>query len=140
LESNKKVVKRTTNSISDIKEIQVRWSDILGELARANRVTWLIFMDSKPLELSQNKLIIGLADSAKLLQANEIKWQEILKKVLKDSIDLDLLLEFTKIESQIDEVSIGDDAKDENVETRSGISVAIESLGAVKIDEFENGK
>ena len=140
LETRKKVVKKTTNSISDIKEIQVRWTDILGELARANRVTWLIFMDSKPLELSQNKLIIGLADSAKLLQANEIKWQEILKKVLKDSIDLDLLLEFTKIESQIDEVSIEHDAKDENVENRSGISVAIESLGAVKIDEFENGK
>jgi hypothetical protein len=90
--------------------------------------------------LSQNKLIIGLADSAKLLQANEIKWQEILKKVLKDSIDLDLLLEFTKIDSQIEGTAIEHDAKDENVETRSGISVAIESLGAVKIDEFENGK
>jgi DNA polymerase III subunit gamma/tau len=140
LETSKKVVRKTTNSISDIKEIQVRWSDILGELARANRVTWLIFMDSKPLELSQNKLIIGLADSAKLLQANEIKWQEILRKVLKDSIDLDLLLEFTKIDSQIEETVIEHDAKDENVETRTGISVAIESLGAVKIDEFENGK
>jgi len=140
LETAKKVVKKTTNSITDIKEIQVRWSDILGELARANRVTWLIFMDSKPLELAQNKLIIGLTDSAKLLQANEIKWQEILKKVLKESIDLELLLEFTKIENEIMEEIIVHDSQDETVNEKGGIDVAIESLGAVKIDEFENGR
>ena len=84
LESNKKVIKRATNSITDVKEVQVRWTDILAELAKENRVTWLIFMDSKPLELNQNKLIIGVADSSKLQQASEVKWQEILKKVLKE--------------------------------------------------------
>ena len=61
-------------------------------------------------------------------------------KSVKDSIDLDLLLDFTKIDSQIEETLIEHDAKDENVETRSGISVAMESLGAVKIDDFETGK
>ena len=140
LEPNKKVVKKTTNSITDIKEVQVRWSDILGELARANRVTWLIFMDSKPLELSQNKLIIGLSDSAKLLQASEIKWQEILKKVLKESIDLDLILEFIKMENENNEEVIIHDAQDENISSKDSITAAIESLGAVKIDEFETGK
>ena len=139
LESNKKVIKRATNSITDVKEVQVRWSDILAELARENRVTWLIFMDSKPLELNQNKLIIGVADSSKLQQASEVKWQEILKKVLKESIDLDLLLEFTKLENQIIEENIHDE-KDESIDQVSGISVAMNSLGAVKIDEFENGK
>jgi len=140
IEPNKKVVKKTTNSITDIKEVQVRWSDILGELARANRVTWLIFMDSKPLELSQNKLIIGLSDSAKLLQASEIKWQEILKKVLKESIDLDLILEFIKMENENNEEVIIHDAQDENISSKGSITAAIESLGAVKIDEFETGK
>ena len=135
----KKVIKRATNSITDVKEVQVRWSDILAELARENRVTWLIFMDSKPLELNQNKLIIGVADSSKLQQASEVKWQEILKKVLKESIDLDLLLEFTKLENQITEENIHDE-KDESIDQVSGISVAMNSLGAVKIDEFENGK
>ena len=139
LESNKKVIKRATNSITDIKEVQVRWSDILAELARENRVTWLIFMDSKPLELNQNKLIIGVADSSKLQQASEVKWQEILKKVLKESIDLDLLIEFTKLENQITEENIHDE-KDESIDQVSGISVAMNSLGAVKIDEFKNGK
>ena len=96
-------------------------------------------MDSKPLELNQNKLIIGVADSSKLQQASEVKWQEILKKVLKESIDLDLLLEFTKLENQIIEENIHDE-KDESIDQVSGISVAMNSLGAVKIDEFENGK
>ena len=140
LEPIKKIVKKSTNSITDIKEIQVRWTDILGELARANRVTWLIFMDSKPLELSQNKLIIGLTDSAKLLQSGEIKWQEILKKVLKESIDLDLILEFKKIENEIKEEVIVHDTQDENISSKDSITAAIESLGAVKIDEFETGK
>ena len=140
LETNKKIVKKSTTSITDIKEIEVRWSDILGELARANRVTWLIFMDSKPLEILQNSLIIGLKDSAKLIQANEIKWQEIFKKVLKDSIDLDLALEFKKIENDAHVGASIHDPQDETINEKNGIVVAIESLGAIKIDEFETGK
>jgi hypothetical protein len=97
-------------------------------------------MDSKPLELAQNKLIIGLTDSAKLLQANEIKWQEILRKVLKESIDLELLLEFIKIENEMKVEIIVHDSQDETVNEKGGIDVAIESLGAIKIDEFENGR
>jgi DNA polymerase III subunit gamma/tau len=140
LETNKKIVKKSTTLITDIQEIEVRWSDILGELARANRVTWLIFMDSKPLEISQKSLIIGLKDSAKLIQANEIKWQEIFKKVLKDSLDLDLALEFKKIENDAHFDASIHDPRDETINEKNGIAVAIESLGAIKIDEFETEK
>jgi hypothetical protein len=59
---------------------------------------------------------------------------------LKESIDLELLLEFTKIENEMKEEIIVHDSQDETVNEKGGIDVAIESLGAVKIDEFENGR
>jgi DNA polymerase III subunit gamma/tau len=127
--------------ITDVKELEIRWSDIMGELARINRVAWLCFMDSKPLDLNQTVLKIGIQDASKVLQASESKWQEHLKTVLKLSLNLTVSLEIEKLT----EVSAGiilDEQNESNdsFDFKDGLTTAMESLGAVKIDEFENEK
>jgi hypothetical protein len=96
-------------------------------------------MDSKPLELNQTVLVVGLKDASKILMASEMKHIENLKSVLVSAVSLNVSIEFKHMESnnveEIDEPNMND----ESVEYKDGLSVAMESLGAVKISEFENG-
>jgi hypothetical protein len=111
----------------------------MGELSRVSRVAWLAYMDSKPLELNQTVLVVGLKDASKILMASEMKHIENLRNVLVSSVSLNVSIEFKHMESNITEEVDQPSMNDESVEYKDGLSVAMESLGAVKISEFENG-
>jgi DNA polymerase III subunit gamma/tau len=132
----KAIVKK---GITDVAELEVRWKDIMGELSRVSRVAWLAYMDSKPLELNQTVLVVGLKDASKILMASEMKHIENLKNVLVSAVSLNVSIEFKHMESNIAEEIDQPSMSDESVEYKDGLSVAMESLGAVKISEFENG-
>jgi hypothetical protein len=84
-------------------------------------------------------LVVGLKDASKILMASELKHIENLKNVLVSAVSLNVSIEFKYMElnnvEEIDEPNMSD----ESVEYKDGLSVAMESLGAVKISEFENG-
>jgi hypothetical protein len=111
----------------------------MGELSRVSRVAWLAYMDSKPLELNQTVLVVGLKDSSKILMASEMKHIENLKNVLVSAVSLNVSIEFKQMDSSTAEEIDQPSMNDESVEYKDGLSVAMESLGAVKISEFENG-
>jgi hypothetical protein len=96
-------------------------------------------MDSRPLELNQTVLVVGLKDASKILMASEMKHIENLKNVLVSAVSLNVSIEFKHMESNITEEVDQPSMSDESVEYKDGLSVAMESLGAVKISEFENG-
>jgi hypothetical protein len=139
LEKPQPVKATVKKDITDVAELEVRWKDIMGELSRVSRVAWLAYMDSKPLELNQTVLVVGLKDASKILMASEMKHIENLKNVLVSAVSLNVSIEFKHMESngaeEVDQPSM----TDESVEYKDGLSVAMESLGAVKISEFENG-
>jgi DNA polymerase III subunit gamma/tau len=139
LEKPQPVKASVKKDITDVAELEVRWKDIMGELSRVSRVAWLAYMDSKPLELNQTILVVGLKDASKILMASEIKHIENLRNVLVSAVSLNVSIEFKHMESnnveEVDEPSMND----ESVEYKDGLSVAMEALGAVKISEFENG-
>jgi DNA polymerase III gamma/tau subunit len=139
LEKPQPVKATVKKDITDVAELEVRWKDIMGELSRVSRVAWLAYMDSKPLELNQTVLVIGLKDASKLMMASEMKHVENLKNVLVSSVSLNVSIEFKQIESTGTEEVDQPNMNDESVEYKDGLSVAMESLGAVKIHEFENG-
>jgi DNA polymerase-3 subunit gamma/tau len=139
LEKPQPVKATVKKDITDVAELEVRWKDILGELSRVSRVAWLAYMDSKPLELNQTVLVIGLKDASKLMMASEMKHVENLKNVLVSSVSLNVSIEFKHMESAGAEEVDQPNMNDESVEYKDGLSVAMESLGAVKIHEFENG-
>jgi hypothetical protein len=60
LEKPQPVKATVKKDITDVAELEVRWKDIMGELSRVSRVAWLAYMDSKPLELNQTVLVVGL--------------------------------------------------------------------------------
>jgi hypothetical protein len=132
----KAVVKK---DITDVADLEVRWKDIMGELSRVSRVAWLAYMDSKPLELNQTVLVVGLKDASKLMMASEMKHIENLKNVLVSAVSLNVSIEFKHMESTNTEEIDQPNMNDESVEYKDGLSVAMEALGAVKIHEFENG-
>jgi hypothetical protein len=139
LEKPQPVKASVKKDITDVAELEVRWKDIMGELSRVSRVAWLAYMDSKPIELNQTVLVVGLKDASKILMASEMKHIENLKNVLVSAVSLNVSIEFKHMESnnvqEIDEPSMND----ESVEYKDGLSVAMEALGAIKISEFENG-
>jgi hypothetical protein len=139
LEKPQPVKATVKRDITDVAELEVRWKDIMGELSRVSRVAWLAYMDSKPLELNQTVLVIGLKDASKLMMASEMKHVENLKNVLVSSASLNVSIELKHIESTNTEEVDQPNMNDESVEYKDGLSVAMESLGAVKIHEFENG-
>jgi DNA polymerase III subunit gamma/tau len=139
LEKPQPVKATVKKDITDVAELEVRWKDIMGELSRVSRVAWLAYMDSKPLELNQTVLVVGLKDASKILMASEMKHIENLKNVLVSAVSLNVSIEFRHMESNIAEEVDQPSMSDESVEYKDGLSVAMESLGAVKISEFENG-
>jgi DNA polymerase-3 subunit gamma/tau len=139
LEKPQPVKATVKKDITDVAELEVRWKDIMGELSRVSRVAWLAYMDSKPLELNQTVLVVGLKDASKILMASEMKHIENLKNVLVSAVSLNVSIEFKHIESNMTEEVDQPSMSDETVEYKDGLSVAMESLGAVKISEFENG-
>jgi hypothetical protein len=139
LEKPQPVKATVKKDITDVAELEVRWKDIMGELSRVSRVAWLAYMDSKPLELNQTVLVIGLKDASKLMMASEMKHIENLKNVLVSSVSLNVSIEFKHMESTSTEEVDQPNMNDESVEYKDGLSVAMEALGAVKIHEFENG-
>jgi hypothetical protein len=139
LEKPQPVKATVKKDITDVAELEVRWKDIMGELSRVSRVAWLAYMDSKPLELNQTVLVVGLKDASKILMASEMKHIENLKNVLVYAVSLNVSIEFKHMESNITEEVDQPSMSDESVEYKDGLSVAMESLGAVKISEFENG-
>ena len=139
LEKPQPVKANVKKDITDVAELEVRWKDIMGELSRVSRVAWLAYMDSKPLELNQTVLVVGLKDSSKILMASEMKHIENLRNVLVSAVSLNVSIEFKHMESNVAEEVDQPSMSDESVEYKDGLSVAMESLGAVKISEFENG-
>jgi hypothetical protein len=50
----------------DLTELKANWNQVLDELERANRVSWLIFFDARLVSLEGNKLTIDFLDRTKL--------------------------------------------------------------------------
>jgi hypothetical protein len=139
LEKPQPVKATVKKDITDVAELEVRWKDIMGELSRVSRVAWLAYMDSRPLELNQTVLVVGLKDASKILMASEMKHIENLRNVLVSAVSLNVSIEFKHMDSSTAEEIDQPSMSDESVEYKDGLSVAMESLGAVKISEFENG-
>jgi hypothetical protein len=124
--------------VSELADVKVRWADVLQELARESRVSWLVFFGSEVVELSINEITIAIADSAKLLQAQERKHIDNLKKVLKSSLGLEVVVNVVPA----DKSKVVHDTptmQDEDVKEKSGIDLISEKLGGKKIDEFDEG-
>ena len=137
--STQKVESKKTSTITDIADVKVRWTDVLQELSRVSRVSWLVFFGSEVQELNINEITIGISDSAKLLQAQDAKHLDNLKKVLKSALGIDVVVTpVAKDKTQIKEdlPSLEDSALSE----KSGADLLIEKLGAKKIDEFDEGE
>ena len=59
--------------------------------------------------------------------------------MLVSAVSLNVSIEIKHMESNITEEVDQPSMNDESVEYKDGLSVAMEALGAIKINEFENG-
>lgn len=132
VESKKPIV------VTELADVKVSWGDVLQELGRVSRVSWLVFFGSEVQELTVNEITIGIADSAKLLQAKENKHLDNLKKVLKSALGLEVVvtvIALIRTKPQEDSPT----QQDQDLNEKSGSELLIEKLGATKINEFEDG-
>ncbi|MGA0884093.1 MAG: DNA polymerase III subunit gamma/tau [Candidatus Nanopelagicales bacterium] len=126
-------------AVTELDDVKVRWSDVLQELGRISRVSWLVFFGSEVQALNVNEITIGISDSAKLLQAQEAKHLDNLKKVLKSALGLEVVVTpVAKEKTQIKEDL--PTPEDKALSEKSGADLLIEKLGAKKIDEFDEGE
>jgi DNA polymerase III gamma/tau subunit len=126
-------------TVTELDDVKVRWTDVLQELGRISRVSWLVFFGSEVQALNVNEITIGISDSAKLLQAQEAKHLDNLKKVLKSALGLEVVVTpVAKEKTQIKEDL--PTPEDKALSEKSGADLLIEKLGAKKIDEFDEGE
>ena len=86
---------------SDLTEsIRNKWSVILSDLEKVSRVAWIAYIDSYPLRIENNVLIVGILDRSKVMMASENKHSENLKKILLSQTKLDLLIEVQEIKDE----------------------------------------
>jgi len=142
IEKAKPTVQKTESkkptSVTELADVKVRWGDVLQELGRVSRVSWLVFFGSEVQALTVNEITIGIADSAKLLQAKENKHLDNLKKVLKSAFGLEVVVSVIALVRE----KVQEDQptqQDQDLNEKSGPDLLMEKLGATKIDEFEEG-
>ena len=142
IEKVKPTVQKTESkkptSVTELADVKVRWGDVLQELGRVSRVSWLVFFGSEVQALTVNEITIGIADSAKLLQAKENKHLDNLKKVLKSAFGLEVVVSVIALVRE----KVQEDQptqQDQDLNEKSGPDLLMEKLGATKIDEFEEG-
>lgn len=142
IEKAKPTVQKTESkkltSVTELADVKVRWGDVLQELGRVSRVSWLVFFGSEVQALTVNEITIGIADSAKLLQAKENKHLDNLKKVLKSAFGLEVVVSVVALVRE----KVQEDQpthQDQDLNEKSGPDLLMEKLGATKIDEFEEG-
>ena len=125
--------------VKELADVKVRWADVLQELSRVSRVSWLVFFGSEVQQLTVNEITISIADSAKLLQAKESKHIDNLKKVLKTALGLEVVVSVVPA-GKTTAVEDTPTIQDEDVKEKTGIDLISEKLGAKKIDEFDEGE
>lgn len=134
----------------DIDEFVSMWPAVLEALKLDSRVAWVLFESARPVSLSNGALAVAVGEPGKLSNISSSKHDERLRQAVIDVMQVDVRIDVvlapdrigsaatsaastTPPSSEPDTPSI----TDADVETTSGIDLAVNDFGATQIGEIE---
>lgn len=131
-------------------ELKSMWPAVLDAVKSYSRVAWALFSVSAPLSLENGVLAVGLDHVNKINNARASGHDERLRQAILDVMHLDVKIDVvlapdvastvsaTGAERTSPRVADTPSLDDENMDSASGVDLALRELGATQIGEIEH--